>query len=185
LTTVGPELGDQSLNDEIRKANSPTLAASLRLTEGARTQLADGKIDDAIRDLARAVSLDPSDAFAYYYLGRAYLVRKNYPQALTFFRRAEIGFSGRADWTAEALTYEGLCEEESGKADDAAQAYKRALAAAPNNFRARVGYGRLAAAAAPPEEADTPSADEDLAPPPPDAPDENPPSEEPPPPPPE
>src|SRR5262249_28736603 len=106
--TVGPELGNESLDPEITKAVAPAVAASLRLTESARKQLVDGRIDDAMRDLARAVSLDSSDAFAYYYLGRAYLARKNYTQALTFFRRAEIGFNGRHDWTAEALSYEGI-----------------------------------------------------------------------------
>ncbi|HJU11986.1 MAG TPA: tetratricopeptide repeat protein, partial [Candidatus Binataceae bacterium] len=135
--TIGPELGSQSLDGEIKKAIVPAMAASLRLTESARLRLGDGHIDNALRDLARAVSLDPSDAFAYYYLGRAYLAKKNYTQALTFFRRAEIGFNGRPDWTAEALSYEGLCDEELGKATDAAQAYKQALAASPNNFRAR------------------------------------------------
>lgn len=183
--TVGLELGNESLDPEITKAVSPAMAASLRLTESARKHLADGQVDDAMRDLARAISLDPSDAFAYYYLGRAYFVRKNYTQALTFFRRAEIGFNGRHDWTAEALSYEGICDEELGKVPDAAQIYKRALAASPNNFHARIGYGRLATIAGPAENVDAPPPAQDLAIPPPEAPDESAPSERPPPPPPE
>ncbi len=182
--TVGPELGNQSLDPEIEKAIAPTLTASLRLTESARKQLGDGQVDDAMRDLARAVSLDPSDAFAYYYLGRAYFVRQNYKQALTFFRRAEIGFNGRPDWTAEALSYEGTCDEELGKPIEAAQAYQRALALSPNNFKARVGYGRLASIGGPVENLDAPPPGQDLATAPPDAPDESAPAEEPPPPPP-
>ena len=125
------------------------------------------------------------NAFAYYYLGRAYLARKNYSQALTFFRRAEIGFNGRSDWTAEALSYEGLCDEELGKATDAVQLYKQALAASPNNFKARVGYGRLASVAGPVENVDAPPPGQDLAIPPPAAPDESAPPEQPPAPPPE
>src|SRR5215472_5718629 len=183
--TIGPELGNESLDPEITKATAPTMAASLRLTESARKRLVDGQVDDAMRDLARAVSLDPSDAFAYYYLGRAYFVRNNYTQALTFFRRAEIGFNGRHDWTGEVLSYEGICNEELGKAIDAAQIYKRALAASPNNFRARVGYGRLASTAGPVENVDAPPPAQDLAIPPPEAPDESAPPEQPPPPPPE
>jgi tetratricopeptide (TPR) repeat protein len=161
------------------------LAASLRLTESGRKLLVDGQVDDAMRDLTRAISLDPSDAFAYYYLARAYLARKNYMQALTFFRRAEIGFNGRPDWAAEALSYEGICEEELGEATEAALAYKRALAASPNNFRARVGYGRLASIAGPVENIDAPPPNQDLAIPPPSVPDEATPPEQPPPPPPE
>jgi TolA-binding protein len=183
--TLGPELGDKTLDPEINKAVAPTLAASLRLTESARKRLGVGHFDDAMRDLARAVSLDPSDAFAYYYLGRAYLTKGNYTQALTFFRRAEIGFNGRPEWTAEALSYEGICDEELGKPTDAAQAYKRALAASPNNFRARIGYGRLASITGPEANVDAAPPDQDLAIPPPSAPDESVPPEQPPPPPPE
>ncbi len=182
---VGPELGDQPLNAEVNKAISPTLAASLRLTESARKRLGNGQTDAAVRELGRAVSLDPSDAFAYYYLGRAYLARKNYTQALTFFRRAVIGFNGRADWSAEALSYEGLCDEELGKPLDAAEAYKRALSSSPNNFRARVGYGRLASIAGPLQNPDGPAPNQDLAIPPPGTQDEPAPPELPPAPPPE
>jgi TolA-binding protein len=182
---VSREFGNQSLDPEINKAIAPALVASLRLTESARKLLVDGEVDNAMRDLSRAVSLDPSDAFAYYYLGRAYLARNNYTQALTFFRRAEIGFNGRADWTAEALSYEGLCDEELGKTADAAQAYERALAAWPNNFQARVGFGRLASFASPSENADSQPPNQDLAFPPPSAPAESAPPEQPPPPPPE
>lgn len=180
---VGPELGNQSLDPEIAKAVVPASAASLRLTESARQSLVDGQVDDAMRDLARAVSLDPSEAFAYYYLGRAYLARNNYTQALTFFRRAEIGFSGRPDWTAEALSYEGVCDEELGKIAEAADAYQRALAYSPNNFKARVGYGRLASVSGPLENVDAPPPSQDFDIPPPAAPDESAPLEPPPPPP--
>lgn len=177
---IAPQLGDQSLIPEINKAVAPTLVASLRLTESGRKQLAHGQIDDSLRDLARAVSLDPSNAFAYYYLGRAYLAKKNYGQALTFFRRAVIGFRERPDWTGESLSYEGLCDEELDKSADAAQAYKQALASSPNNFRARVGYGRLATLAGPVGNVDAAPPNQNLAIPPPNVPEESAPPEQPP-----
>jgi tetratricopeptide (TPR) repeat protein len=182
--TINPRMDEQSLDPEINKAVSPASAASLRLTESARELLRDGQIDEALRDLARAVSLDASNAFAYYYLGRAYLARKNYPQALTFFRHAALAFDARSDWAAEALTYQGLCDEELGKDMDAARAYKQALALSPNNFRARVGYGRLASVAGPPQDVDVPPPTEDLAAPPPSESEDLPAADEPPPPPP-
>jgi hypothetical protein len=159
----GPELGSASLDGEIKQAVAPGLAASLRLTEEGRKQLADGQTDEAMRTLARAVSVDPGDAFAYYYLGRAHLQRKNYEQALTFFRRAEVGFSARRDWMAEALTYEGACDEELGRQADAIKAYQEALAASPNNLRARVGYGRLAPIAGPVGNLDVAPPEQDLS----------------------
>jgi tetratricopeptide (TPR) repeat protein len=174
-------LGSASLDGEIKQAVAPGLAASLRLTEEGRKQLADRQTDEAMRSLARAVSVDPGDAFAYYYLGRAHLQRKNYEQALTFFRRAEVGFSARPDWMAEALTYEGACDEELGRQADAIKAYQRALAASPNNLRARVGYGRLAPAAGPVGNLDAAPLEQDLSAPAVDTEPESAPSESPPP----
>jgi hypothetical protein len=166
---AAPDLGAASLDPEIRQASSPALTASIRLTEQARIELGQGTTDSALRDLGRAVSVDPGNPFAYYYLGRVYLTRKNYAQALTFFQRAELGFAGRSDWLGETLSFEGACDEELGRAPDAAKAYQAAVAAAPGNFRAQVGYGRLGPSTVQPVAAAGSSSDADLTGPPPDA----------------
>ena len=140
----GPDLSSMSLAGEFKKADTPARAAALRVTEQARVDLADGNIDGALRDLGRAVSIDPGNPFEYFYLGRAYLARGNYAQALTFFERAEIGFASRPDWLGETVGFEGACDEELGQMSKAALAYRRALGSAPGNLRARVGYSRLA-----------------------------------------
>ncbi len=139
----GPDLASVSLAAEIKNAETPARAAALRVTEQARVNLAAGRTDEALRDLGRAVSIDPGNPFGYFYLGRVYIARHNYAQALTFFKRAEIGFSARPDWLGETIGFEGACYEELGQFTDAALAYRRALGAAPNNLRARVGYSRL------------------------------------------
>jgi hypothetical protein len=145
----GPDLAAASLEPEIRQAPSPARAASLRITEQARLELAKGSTDAALRELNRAVSIDPGDPFEYYYLGRTYLARKNYAQALTFFQRAELGFNGRPNWLGETQSFEGACQEAMGQMEAAAKSYKRAIDLAPGNFRAQAGYGRLAASAGP------------------------------------
>jgi hypothetical protein len=138
-----PDLATASLADEIKQADTPSRAAALRVTEQAREKLGAGQLDDALRDLGRAVSIDPGNPFEYFYLGRAYIARHNYQQALTFFKRAEIGFRARPDWLGETVGFEGVCYEELGRPTDGALAYKRALESAPNNLMARVGYSRL------------------------------------------
>ena len=139
----GPDLSSLSLAEEIKKAETPARAAALRVTEQARVDLAAGKTDEALRDLGRAVSIDPGNPFGYFYLGRAYIARGNYAQALTFFKRAEIGFGARPDWLGETVGFEGACYEELGQTTDGALTYRRALGAAPSNLRARVGLSRL------------------------------------------
>jgi tetratricopeptide repeat protein len=161
MISAGPDLNGTSLDSEIKSAATPALAASLRLTEEARKELGDHAADRALRQLARAVSIDPGNSFAYFYLGRAYILRKNYAQALTFLRRAEIGFASRPEWLGETLSSEGVCNEELGHMPEAARSYQRALGAAPNNLTARAGSGRLGAVIA------APTAPTDLAAPPP------------------
>jgi hypothetical protein len=167
--TTTPDPSESTLDREIRTASSPSLAASIRLTEQARRELAAGSTDDAIRTLARAVSIDPGNPFQYFYLGRSYMVKKNYGQAITFLKRAEIGFGSRPEWYGTTLSYEGACYEVLGKTIEAAHAYQHAFAVAPNNLMARVGYSRLAPLIAPPAPPDaSASADQAQAGPPPE-----------------
>lgn len=168
-----PEISDSSLAPLIASAPTPARAASLRITEQERVELERGHTDDAIRELAHAISIDPSNSYAYFYLGRAYVARRDYRQALTFFKRAEIGVASNSVWLGETYAFEGVCLEQAGKSADAAAAYQKALAASPGNLTARVGVTRLSAfmpasanASAPAAGVDQPAPDEGPGPPP-------------------
>jgi len=143
--TPTPQISDSSLASLINAAPTPARAASLRITERQRVELEKGHVDDAVRELAHAISIDPSNSYAYFYLGRAYVARKGYAQALTFFKRAEIGLASNSAWLGEIYAFEGLSLEQSGKSVEAEAAYQKALAATPGNLTARVGATRLAA----------------------------------------
>ena len=138
-----PQISDSSLAPLIDTAPTPARAASLRITEQQRVELERGHTDDAIRELAHAISIDPSNSYAYFYLGRAYVARKDYAQAQTFFKRAEIGLASNSAWLGEIYAFEGLSLEQSGKSAEAAAAYQKALAASPGNLTARVGVTRV------------------------------------------
>jgi len=137
-------VSDSSLDPIIKKTTDSARVASLRITEEARRLLAAGHPDEAIRALGRAISIDASNPYAYFYLGRSYFVRKEYDQALTFLARAEIGIGSDPAWLGETLSFEGACYEELGRDREAADAYQHALQVAPGNLMARVGFGRLA-----------------------------------------
>jgi Flp pilus assembly protein TadD len=140
-----PQISDSSLAPLIDTAPTPARAASLRITEQQRIELDRGHVNDAIRELAHAISIDPSNSYAYFYLGRAYIARKDYGQALTFFKRAEIGVASNSVWLGETYAFEGVCLEQAGKSADAVAAYQKALGASPGNLTARVGVTRLSA----------------------------------------
>jgi len=140
-----PQISDSSLTPLIATAPTPARAASLRITEQQRVELEEGHTDGAIRELAHAISIDPSNSYAYFYLGRAYVARRDYGQAQTFFKRSEIGLASNSAWLGETYAFEGVCLEQSGKSAEAAAAYQKALAASPGNLTARVGATRLSA----------------------------------------
>jgi len=172
-----PQISDSSLAPLIDTAPTPARAASLRITEQQRLALEQGHTDSAIRELAHAISIDPSNSYAYFYLGRAYVARGQYAQAQTFFKRAEIGLASNPTWLGEVYAFEGLSLEQSGKSAEAAAAYQKSLAVSPGNLTARVGATRVSsmvpaeANAAPAADLDQPApAQPDIAP----APDEAP-----------
>ena len=139
-----PPVSDQPLTALIDSTkDEPALNASLHLTEQARQALEASRLDDAMHELGQAVSIDPTDPYAYFYLGRAYMMKNNYQQALAFFGRAEVGLSAIPAWLGEVKGFEGVCLEEQSQFSKAAEAYKQALAIAPGNLMARTGYGRL------------------------------------------
>ena len=182
--SVAPQLqiSDSSLDNLIQSVHTtqPALAASLRVTDQAREQILNHHEDDALHTLSTAMSIDGSNPYAYFYLGRAFLAKKNYDQATTFFTRAENNFGNNPQWLGETLAFEGLANEQAGQTAAAVACYQKALVAVPGNLMARVALTRLAPAqpapavepvSAPAPDADTvPDAapeEDDAAPPPP------------------
>src|SRR5437899_1702089 len=92
ITSLAPtvQVSDNSLTPYVNDKLGPARAASMRTVETARVQLVRGERDESIRTLGRALSIDPSNPYAYLYLGRAYFATRDPPQALTFFHRATI-----------------------------------------------------------------------------------------------
>ena len=98
------QVSDLPLDSAIDAAQTdPARAASMRVAELARQELVAGHPDEAIRTLQRAMSIDSSDPYAYFYLGRAALAKKQFQQAMVFFKRAEIGFGQNPIWLGETL----------------------------------------------------------------------------------
>ena len=100
--SVAPQMqiSDASLESLIQSVHAaqPALAASLRVTDHAREQILNHHEDDAIQTLTGAMSIDGGDPYAYFYLGRAYLGKKNYDQAIDF---PESG--GESFWRPSAM----------------------------------------------------------------------------------
>ena len=89
-----PEKG-QALS---RQDESPRAVASLRLTEQARGLLQNGKVDDAMTTLERAMNLNPSNGQNYYYMAEAWIKKGNPSQAREFNRLAAMYLKDDPNW---------------------------------------------------------------------------------------
>jgi hypothetical protein len=134
----------ESLLSRIGPGTPPNVAAALRLIEDGRQQMEQGAYDAALDRLERAVAIDPTNAYGYYFLARVYLLKNNYDQAIAFASRA-ASLGARTDRVCLGRIYslEGTVFEEVGRYPDARKAYQRAIEADPDNLSAQVGLTRL------------------------------------------
>jgi Flp pilus assembly protein TadD len=72
--------------------------ASLQLTERARLLLRHNKPDEAIRDLEKAVNLNPSNGRNYFFLAEAWLMKGNVSQAREFNNLAALHLRDDPEW---------------------------------------------------------------------------------------
>lgn len=168
------QLSDLPLPGALGANQNPTRRIGLDLVNQARQAIISHNPDQALRLLGRALSVDADDPYIYFYLGRAYLAKQNYQQALTFFEHATIGFANNPQWLGEAYGFAGAASEEMGDIARARTYYQQALAVAPANRLAQSGYQRLGPVPQPladaPQTGPPPPPTEPTPPPPPDEP---------------
>jgi len=134
----------KSLVSQITASTPPTVAAALRLIEDGRGKMREGEYDAALDRLERAVAIDPTSPYGYYFLAQVHFLKKNYDQAVAFASRA-ASLAGRADPAFQGRIYslEGAVFEQVGRFPDARRAYQQALWVDPQNVAARVALARL------------------------------------------
>ncbi len=139
-TAADPE----SLLTHIKAGTAPNVAAALRLIEDGRQEMAHAAYDAALDRFERAVAIDPTNAYGYYFLAKVHLLKKDYDQAVAFASRA-ASLSARDDPVSQGRIHslQGAVFEEVGRYPDARKAYQQAIEADPNNLAARVGAARL------------------------------------------
>jgi len=93
-----PSMPDTAVIPEPDERPGPRAVASLQMTEQGRELLERNKVDDAIRVLERAVSLNPGNGQNYYYLAEAWLLKRNIKQAEEFNDLAGTYLEGDQTW---------------------------------------------------------------------------------------
>jgi len=130
--------------DQIGPATPPNVAAALQLIEEGRRLQTRGGRNQAREHFERAVAIDPTNAYGYFFLARVHFFNRNYDQAIAFASRA-VALGARLDppWLGRVYALQGAVFEEAGRYPDARAAYRRAVATDPHNLTAQVGLGRV------------------------------------------
>ncbi len=134
----------ESLLPRIKPETPGNQAAALHLVDEGRQLIDQKRYDQAGERLERAVSIDPTNAYGYYYLAQLKYLRKDYSQAVAFAQRS-VALSSRLDrgWQSRANTLQAEIFEEVGRYRDARAAYTKAMQLDPTNLSARVGAARV------------------------------------------
>ncbi|HLB59673.1 MAG TPA: tetratricopeptide repeat protein [Bdellovibrionota bacterium] len=124
-----------------KDTTDPRKKASLNETNKGKTALNKNDFATASQHLEAAISIDPSNGFAYYYLALLQYRQGRYQESLGHLRQAKVHFSDNK-WVTESHVMTGRVEEELRQWDKAAQEYESALQISPENNEAQDGLAR-------------------------------------------
>lgn len=113
LAAATPSLEETVPSKTPEPGPPPHVTASLQLTEQGRLLLEEGRTDDAIRILERAVNLNPTNGQNYYYLADAWIRKKNLSQAKEFNRLAGLYFQKDKTWLSKVNVQRNRIEKGS------------------------------------------------------------------------
>jgi tetratricopeptide (TPR) repeat protein len=117
--------------------------ASFQLTDQGRGHLDTGQWDEALSVLQKAISLDPSNPYAYYYLAKARYFRNEYSQTLSLLGKADLYLQDDPAWLSWVYALRGKTYEGLSRWTEAREQYRQALSNNPRNPEARDGISRL------------------------------------------
>lgn len=116
--------------------------ASVSLVNKGKKALFNNQYAIATKELQSAISIDPQNPHAYYYLALLEYRQGQYQQALGHLQNAKVHFSD-AKWKAESHVMSGRIEEDMRDWKGAANDYQRALNYTPGLVPAEEGLGRV------------------------------------------
>lgn len=143
---VGPPVPEEGpLTAKIDPKTPPQRAASLRLTEEGKKLLAAGDPAKAVSRLEKAIAVDSTNPYGYYYLAQAHFFLGRQQESLNFLDVAESRFAGDSYWLSEIYALRGENHRALGDLDRADFTYTQALRLNPANRLATEGLARVQA----------------------------------------
>ncbi len=134
---------DSSMIAKIGPRTSPQRAASLRFTEEGKRLIESGKYARALIRLEKTISIDSTNPYAYFYLGKTHYHLGHFKDSLNFLDVAESLFSSKAYWLAEVFALKGENFRALGLFRKADSSYSNALKLNSGNRVAAKGLSDL------------------------------------------
>ena len=134
---------DKPLTELIQPETSPQRAASLRLTEEGKAYLQSGNLIKASEALEKAITIDTSNPYAYYYFAKLRSEKGEHKQSLGLLSKAEILFKDNQFWLSNVYSSMGRNHESLFQYNDAKRKYEQALKLNDGNIEAKEGMERL------------------------------------------
>lgn len=116
--------------------------ASVTLVNKGKTALFGNQYGVASKNLQSAISLDPQNPYAYYYMALLEYRQGQHQQALGHLQMAKINFED-PKWKSESYVMAGRIEEDLRKWNSAAKEYEAALQQTPDLVPAKDGLSRV------------------------------------------
>lgn len=138
-----PVVVDKPLTELIQPETSPQRAASLRLTEEGKAYLQSGNLIKASEALEKAITIDTSNPYAYYYFAKLRSEKGEHKQSLGLLSKAEILFKDNQFWLSNVYSSMGRNHESLFQYNDAKRKYEQALKLNDGNIEAKEGMERL------------------------------------------
>jgi tetratricopeptide repeat protein len=141
---VAPPLpDDSSLLAKITPGTPPQRVASLRLTEDGKKLLDAGDPGKALDRLEKAIVIDSTNPYGYFFLAKAHYRLGRYQQSLNFLDIAESRLSQEPFWLAEVYALKGEDFRALGMTQKAEASYAQALRLNSGNRTAADALSRL------------------------------------------
>jgi len=142
-TKTVPLPDDSSMIAKISPGTSPQRAASLRFTEEGKRLIESGEYARALIRLEKTISIDSTNPYGYFYLGKTHYHLGHYKDSLNFLDVAESYLTSQPYWLAEVLAFKGENFRALGLFRQADSSYSKALKLNSGNRVAAKGLRKI------------------------------------------
>ena len=134
---------EEKFSPVLSQSLSPKQKVSLHLTQEGEEALLRGSMIEASNTLAKAIDFDPSNGYAYYFLGEINFEKGKHHQSLAFLEKAKGILRDNPHWLSKIYSLMGVSFEALNDLKNAQKSFESAIVENKRNVIAREGLSRI------------------------------------------